>query len=171
MISSNLAHNMCSNIGDYYSLIKLKQMLTSIEFNRTLTCYDLFLDTLDTSKLRCQYLLISVIDKLVYQGAQAVKSLTVQEILNIFEFIIRRANFKTNTTGLSNIIIYSMIRLIFQPELMEVLRVDKTSIARLDNLMLETSISKEAFLNNINSFPIIYFLQEMITESGDMAPF
>ena len=169
MIASSLAHHMSGNIDDFYSLNKLKNMLQNIQFNRTLSQYDLFLETIDLKKERCMYLVISLIDKLVFIGSPAVRELEGYEFIDIFEFILTTSDFAKAHSGLLNIIRYAMTRMIFQHEQMEILRVDETAIKRMDSLLLETSRTKEAFLSNVNSFPITYFLQEMIQQSGDMS--
>jgi hypothetical protein len=168
-IASSLAHDISNNIYDFYSFEKLQTMLQLLSRNRALTYYDAFLSGIDTTKQRNMDILVSLIDKLYFNGLKKVEELSIQENLRIYEFLQTSCKFNMVHTGLENIIKYTMIRLVFNPAAMTSLLEDNEAIKRLDSMVLPISTSKEYFIDNPNSFPYIYFLQEMIVESGDMS--
>lgn len=168
-IASSLAHDISNNIDSFYNFDDFQSVINRIDKSRALTNYDAFLSTIDTSKARNIDILVSLIDKLYFNGLSKVEQLNTKESLKIFEFIQKTSDFVKIHTGLENMIRYTMIRLTFNPAAMITLHSDDSAIKMLDSLIVDSSRSKEHFIDNPNSFPFIYFLQEMVVENGDMS--
>ena len=170
-IASSLAHDISNNIDSFYGFEDLQNVIQRINHSRALSNYNILLSSIDTSKKRNMDILVSLIDKLYFNGLRKVERLNIHESLRIFEFLQRTSNFTHSHTSLENIIRYTMIRLTFNPAAMSTLYNDEIAIQKLDSMLVDSSTSKENFIENPNSFPFIYFLQEMIVETGDMARF
>jgi hypothetical protein len=170
-IVSSLAHDISNNIDHFYSYESLVSVLQLIGHSRAMNSYDAFLSEIDTNKSRNMQLLVSLIDKLYFHGLPKIEKLPADENLKIFEYLQKTVDFTRNHTGLANLIRYAMIRLVFNPEAMHNLLEDQKAAQRLDNSIFDQSRSKEHFIDNPNSFPFIYFLQEMIVEAGDMSKY
>jgi hypothetical protein len=171
-IAGSLAHMIAGKISNFYSLKKLSAMLESIEFNRTLTLYDAFLSDIDLTKHRNYALIICLIDKFVYNGFEVSNTeLPATEFIELFKFVVSKVDFKKNVTGLRNLILYSIIRLIYCPRNMATLKENPEVIKTYDALVIEMSRSKEYFVDNPDTWNYLYFLQKMIVDSGDMSQY
>jgi hypothetical protein len=170
-IVSSLAHDISNNVDPFYSYDSLCSVLQLIGHSRAMNSYDSFLSDIDINKSRNLQLLVSLIDKLYFNGLPKIEALSIDENLKIFDYLQKTNDFTKNHTGLANLIRYAMVRLVFNPEAMHLLLEDIKASQRLDSAVFDSSRSKEHFIDNPNSFPFIYFLQEMIVEAGDMSKY
>jgi hypothetical protein len=168
-IVSSLAHDISNNIDPFYSYEKFISVIQLIGHSRSMSSYDAFLGGIEFAKTRNMQLLVSLIDKIYFNGLPKIEKLTIEENLKIFEYLQKNVDFTRDHTSLANIIKYAMIRLIFNPEAMKSLLEEQKAAQKMDSLVFDSSRSKEHFVDNPNSFPFIYFLQEMIVEAGDMS--
>ena len=171
MVAASLAQDISFKIEPFFSLKDLKHVMEVIGASSTLIAYHKFFVELDLKKKRCVQLIISVVDKLCFLGHDPIEKLPPYEFIDIFKYLFETNDFKGTHTSLKNIIQYAMVRLIYNQDNMEKLKTDKTAIERFDRLAFPNSTSKEMFIDNPNSFPLLYFFQNMIVQAGDMAQY
>jgi hypothetical protein len=168
-ISCTLGSAISKKIPDFFSLATLKKTLDLFERDHMYQQYDLMLNRIDITSNRNMYFVVSLIDNLYIKGMSSPERAFETEFVELLEFIINNADFSKKYKSLRNIIFYALLRVIFNSTVItELLLNNESWRKRVDEFFVENSRSKEYFCNNPNSFVLIYFIQSIIREYGDL---
>jgi hypothetical protein len=170
-VASSLAHLMSQRINaptDYESIV---EELQRIKTDETLIKYDEMLIKMGTSKKpRFDMLIVSLVDKLYFDSLKKLGKVTLQDVPKILNYLMKKS-VDPNFTSLTNILEYSVIRLLYNSSTMQQIQSEKAFRAPFEQYLNFDLNKLDEYLSDANNMPTVYFLQEIIVREGNLSNF
>jgi hypothetical protein len=168
-ISASLAHIISKKINspkDYQSLVSELNRFTQDE---ELIKISQMFEVQEKSE-RLQLLSIYLVDSIYFNSLKQLENDSIQEKPEIFKHLMEQSD-DPNFTSLANLLEYSMIRLLFSAGTLEHILKDTQFRSHFEKHMQFDVNNLWDFLSVHNNFPIIYFLQTIVSREGSLHEF